>query len=268
MHVYVNKQVLDAASHLRRKLWLSLIPLAPIFLIIPLDQFQEEFLAYTGLSFWQTFAICITFSFAGIFYARKVWRCPVCSAYLGSNMFTKYCPQCYAYVSIPKDTTLVYTDDMSLVRGAALVPTEVYTDLKNTEEIQNKLKRYRTQFIIAIATTVFVGGLASFSDIQSLRIHNELTSLKVAKILVLYLPGTYSYCWCAFFLFYFDEWLLAIKSNVLTRTLMGIYNIDLIKVAFTLLGGLLLTVITFGIFGLVRSYLVWRKIRVRVVPYQ
>src|SRR5689334_7520179 len=99
--IYVNPTVLARAKTLRRKLWLSLIPLCPIFILVFLDQDPEAFTAYTGLSFWQAFAIAMAFTVIGIWYARRVWRCPVCNGYLGNDILTKFCPHCATYVAIP-----------------------------------------------------------------------------------------------------------------------------------------------------------------------
>jgi hypothetical protein len=243
--IYVNPKIIAQATSKRLKLWLSLIPLSPVFIIVFLDQDPEGFLKYTGLTYWQAFAIAMTFALAGIFYARKVWTCPVCNKYLGSDILTKFCPHCATYIAIPQSASPIDTQDERLYRGAANVSAEEFAAMEADEKQKGLIKRYRMQIIVSVALTVLFAGIAILSEVNA-----RPFSFDMVKTIVLYVGGTFSYCWCAIFLFYFDEWVLARYNNRFTRILMGIYNVDIIKVAFALLGGFLLLFMTVGIFGL------------------
>jgi len=249
--VYVNDNVLSKAKKLRRKLWLSLIPLSPVFIVVFLDQSPEEFTQYTGLSFWQGLSISLVFALAGIGYARKIWRCPVCSGYLGSDILTRFCPHCATYIAIPRSVSPVSTDDEQLYRGAALLPVQEFVQVQRDQKKKDLARRYRMQIIFSFAITILFAGIAILTEVQARRMAGTYAfDVALVQTVVLYTAGTFSYCWGAIFLFYLDEAILARFNNGFTRILMGIYNIDIIKVAITLLGGVLLLFVTVGVFGI------------------
>lgn len=253
--IYVSKQVIEQVKKQRKKLWLSLIPLSPVFIIIFLDQSPDEFTAYTGLSFWQGFLIAMAFAIAGIIYARRIWLCPVCKSYLGSNIFVKFCPNCATYVMVPKGYQPTFTEDQVLVRGAAIIPAEEFETMEEAERKKKLIRRYKIQVIVAIVTTIAFGGIAIASSIQSQRLNNEFEFNSSFILMALgYLLGTFSYCWCAYFFFFLDEWVLARYKNRFAKIVMGIYNFDIIKVTFTLLVSFLLLFVTMGLFGFWHFY--------------
>lgn len=261
--VYVSPSVIDKVRSLRRRLWLSLLPLSPCLLIVLLNESPDEFLKLTGLSYWSAFGICGLFLLAGIFFTYFIWRCPVCQKSLGGNLQSNFCPHCATFTRVPQNAQVEFTDDETLYRGSAFVTKEELVLIQEEETNTRRRKRYTSQMVVFTSISVLVALLAAFSEynFQKSIQATQIDWLLLVGMFVLYAAGIFFFCWNAAWFFFLDERLLRYSSSRWMKAIVAVYNFDIIKLIIVFLVGGFVFVLTFGLLGVYEFYRAYTFLR-------